>query len=166
MAGLISVEVRVDTDVLRAIADAALKAPGLMNTVYKRRVRSLRSRMLAELRIVPPPPNYPIKWKTARQRRAFFASNGFGRGIPTQRTGALLDAYDVVLSSTNAGGILQVINSAPHARFVIGDDAQPFHIDHWPQIADAVVKYEQIAFTELVNDWYLVVDPFAGVPRT
>lgn len=162
---MIRIEVRVDTDVLDAIADAARKAPGLMNTVYKRRVRSLRSRMLTELRIVPPPPNYPIKWKTARQRRAFFASNGFGRGIPTQRTGALLDAYDIALMSTDKGGILQVTNSAPYARYVIGDDAQPFHIDHWPQIADVVVKYEEIAFNELVEDWFTVVDQFAGVTR-
>ena len=163
---MISVEVRLETDVLDAIADAAVKAPGLMNTVFKRRVRSLRSRMLAELRIVPPPPNYPIKWKTARQRRAFFASNGFERGIPTERTGLLLDSYDVVLNSTDAGGILLATNDAPYARFVVGDDAQPFHIDHWPQLADTVIKYEEIAFNELVSDWYTVVDPFAGVPRT
>lgn len=33
-------------------------------------------------------PSYPIQWDSERQRRAFFASDGFGRGIPSQRTGS------------------------------------------------------------------------------
>lgn len=33
-------------------------------------------------------PGYPIQWDSIKQRKAFFATGGFGRGIPTRRTGA------------------------------------------------------------------------------
>lgn len=29
---------------------------------------------------------YPVHWDSKKQRRAFFATDGFGAGIPTQRT--------------------------------------------------------------------------------
>jgi hypothetical protein len=32
--------------------------------------------------------DYPVTWDSERQRRAFFATDGFGHGIPYQRTGA------------------------------------------------------------------------------
>ena len=32
------------------------------------------------------PVRYPINWDSEKQRRAYFATNGFGRGIPYQRT--------------------------------------------------------------------------------
>lgn len=33
------------------------------------------------------PVQYPIQWDSEKQRRAFFATNGFGHGIPYNRTG-------------------------------------------------------------------------------
>jgi hypothetical protein len=33
------------------------------------------------------PVQYPINWDSEKQRRAFFATNGFGHGIPYVRTG-------------------------------------------------------------------------------
>lgn len=33
------------------------------------------------------PVTYPVKWDSPKQRTAFFASNGFGAGIPYERTG-------------------------------------------------------------------------------
>ena len=33
------------------------------------------------------PVRYPVQWDSEKQRRAYFASNGFGKGIPYQRTG-------------------------------------------------------------------------------
>ena len=32
------------------------------------------------------PVRYPINWDSQKQRRAFFATNGFGKGIPYRRT--------------------------------------------------------------------------------
>jgi hypothetical protein len=36
------------------------------------------------------PVRHPIQWDSERQRRAFFATNGFGQGIPYQRTGRMI----------------------------------------------------------------------------
>lgn len=38
--------------------------------------------------------DYPVTWDSARQRRAFFATNGFGHGIPYERTGNTKFAVD------------------------------------------------------------------------
>lgn len=38
-------------------------------------------------------PSYPIRWDSPRQKRAFFASDGFGRGVPSERTGQLEESW-------------------------------------------------------------------------
>ena len=38
----------------------------------------------------PPESNEPFTWSSEKQRRAFFATDGFGRGIPTKRTHELM----------------------------------------------------------------------------
>lgn len=45
-------------------------------------IKNIRHRMMEEGR----PVTYPVRWDSERQRRAYFASNGFGRGIPYRRT--------------------------------------------------------------------------------
>ena len=39
------------------------------------------------------PITYPVKWDSLKQRRDFFATNGFGRGIPLSRTGGYQKGY-------------------------------------------------------------------------
>jgi hypothetical protein len=36
------------------------------------------------------PIRYPVQWDSERQKRAFFATNGFGQGIPYQRTNRMV----------------------------------------------------------------------------
>lgn len=83
--------------------------------------------LLAELRQYPGPVKYPILWKSERQRRAFFASNGFGRGIPTQRTNALRDGWKLVTETGSEGARLMVTNLTDYEQYVTGNDQQPFH---------------------------------------
>jgi len=45
-------------------------------------VENIRVRMSEEGK----PITYPVKWDSDKQRKAFFATDGFGRGIPTTRT--------------------------------------------------------------------------------
>ena len=69
----------------------------------------------------PGPVKHPIKWTSDRQRRAFFASNGFGRGIPTQRTGRVR-SWVAVIERTRGGTITaRLVNPVSYARFVYGD---------------------------------------------
>jgi len=75
---------------------------------------------------------YPVQWDSAKQRRAFFATNGFGKGIPYQRTFGSASAWQV---QTFAGGVSL---SAPHpAGAVSGMPNRNFwqsriHHGRWP----------------------------------
>lgn len=59
------------------------------------RLQQWQTQMLHQLQWQPGKPKYPIRWTSERQRRAYFATKGFGRGIPTRRTGALSKGWDV-----------------------------------------------------------------------
>jgi hypothetical protein len=64
---------------------------------------------------------YPIAWTSDKQRKAFFATNGFGRGIPTKRTGALNDGWHSFSETITGLGTKVIIwNSQSYAQFVVG----------------------------------------------
>jgi hypothetical protein len=93
----------------------------------------------------PRPVRYPIAWKSERQRRAFFATRGFGKGIPYQRTGQTARGWQVEAEQVGNVTALAVSNRVPHAQFVYGtvqdpSIQQPFHVNTgWPK-ADEVVR--------------------------
>lgn len=60
------------------------------------------------------PITYPVQWDSEKQRRAFFASDGFGRGIPYNRVGAYQRSWTV---NKNEGGATLL---APHPAAAIG----------------------------------------------
>ncbi len=72
---------------------------------------------------------YPIQWKSERQRKAFFASDGFGKGIPYQRIGTLVQAWEVTVvpGSDEFPAAIEVRNFDPAVQFVQGIWQQPFH---------------------------------------
>lgn len=73
----------------------------------------------------------PYKWQTEKQRRAYFATNGFGAGIPYNRTGDLGNSW----SANRTGDVVTFTNSAPYAGYVMGDRIQRGHIaDGWRTI--------------------------------
>ena len=61
-------------------------------------------------------PEYPIQWDSVKQRKAFFATDGFGRGIPTKRSGETAKGWQVI--RTEAG--YDVGNPLAHAKFIAG----------------------------------------------
>jgi len=90
--------------------------------------RELTPELLAELDYTPPkrsyPSQYPIEWTSEKQRRAYWASGGFGAGIPHKRSGGLTAAWEVVTERTSTGFRLVVRNLADGARFVVGSLAK------------------------------------------
>lgn len=116
------VEYEPPTAAIAAFNDNIDKFPTLLTVAYKRATSRLLSRWLAALRVEPPSAQnfYPIHWKTAKQRRAFFATNGFGQGIPTARTHGLVEAWKGSVDSFEDGGALVVENRSPTALFVYG----------------------------------------------
>ena len=151
---MIKIDVTVDTDVLDAISEAAKESPRRMNAAYKKRIKRIRQRILDDLREYPGPVKYPFRWKSERQRRAYFATDGFGWGIPYVRTNALKDGWTTHIRDTRYGAVFEVVNNANYAEFVVGDWQQPGHIQTgWSSAAVIVAKYREQATDELINVW-------------
>lgn len=158
---MIRVDVFVDDLAIRQKEEAIVKAPGLMKTAYKRNIGRLRVRILPRLKVEPAkwPAGKKRDWQTEKQRRAFFASNGFGGGIPYQRSGKLLASYDMKVLDTPDGGVLSITNTDPKARFVVGDDAQRMHIaTGYVQIKDVAADARAEAMVILRETWFTVCD--------
>lgn len=79
-----------------------------------------------------PKPSYPINWDSEKQRRAFFATDGFGGGIPYSRTGKGSKGWRV--EETPEGG--RLFNPYPQAVYVFGDEngnkQSRIHKGRWP----------------------------------
>lgn len=81
----------------------------------------------------PGPVKHPIQWTSEKQRRAFFATDGFGHGIPYVRSGDLERAWEVVILTSRTGFTLSVRNPNAAAPFVYGAWQQGFHKNTgWP----------------------------------
>ena len=88
-------------------------------------------------------PTYPINWDSERQRRAFFATNGFGGGIPYKRKGR----YEAGWKALPIQAGVEVLNEEGAARWVggtvTGGDTPAsggpsrIHKSRWPEFHDA-----------------------------
>lgn len=163
---MFSVTVQVPTATMLAINQQVAKTPRLMETAFRRATSRLKTRMIRELRHEPGKPVYPIRWKTERQRRAFFATNAWGRGIPTQRTHALSGGWNVDTRTALATGTMVVSNNVPYLRYVEGNDQQPFHsASGWLLATPIVQRYMTELDSVMTATWWTVSDPFAGIPQ-
>ena len=86
---------------------------------------------------------YPVNWATIKQKLAFFASDGFGGGIPTIRRGTYERGWKA--ESTVNGA--KVYNNTPGAKFIGGNmrgqHQSPIHQGRWlllRNVYDAVIK--------------------------
>lgn len=124
----------------------------------------LAAQSLAKLKTIPGKPRYPIRWSSERQRKAYFASRGFGRGIPSMRTGEIVGAWQGQFVATSEGGTLTLINSNPAVQYLQGARVQGFHLDTgWVQIDDVVTDAHKEMGDIAVATFYEVGDPFQGV---
>ena len=156
----------ISDDVLDAMQRRVVAAPALVEGAYRRQVVRVRPKLLSKLRAYPGAPKYPLRWKSARQRRAFFATNGFGGGIPYQRTGKLGAGWNIDITPLAEGGQVVLSNTQSYMPFVQGDSTQPFHLDTgWPQMGPIVAEIRQELDDRLVETWFTLTDPTAGVPR-
>lgn len=164
---MIRAEVRTDTDILDAIAETAQKSPVLMRTAFTRNVQRLASRYVKTLKAAPPKFRGKRRWASDRQRKAYFASDGFGAGIPYVRTNALVKGWKVVYEGKDPfNGVVTFENDSPVARYVQGDDAQPMHLDsRWPQLSTAVSDARPELEAVAIETWFTVSTPTAGVRR-
>lgn len=87
----------------------------------------------------------PYRWQSDKQRRAYFATDGFGGGIPSKRTGNLADKW--VSHPTNDGYRMKIKNTSEYASYVQGDNQQRGHrADKWRKFAAIIQSNMNGAF--------------------
>jgi len=84
--------------------------------IGRQRIYDALVRARTRLRAPVSRPSHPIHWDSERQRRAFFASDGFGRGIPSRRTGRYQRGWELV----RLGNGYRMENAADHAKYLGG----------------------------------------------
>lgn len=130
-------------------------------------VDELRPQALQALGVTPPPVKRPIQWTSRKQQMAFFASDGFGHGIPYVRATygpgnvqgswfmkAQINGVDVssrtsIVGLGDASLSAQIGNKSPASKYVYGSLAksnpgrfqQRFHINTgW------ITAYSEVTF--------------------
>jgi len=117
------------------------------------RVREAVEGARAELAVPAPEPTYPINWDSEKQRRAFFATDGFGRGIPTERTGAYTEGFKVRRVELRAYAL---VNLTPYASHVGGNAAggrqSRIHRGRWPIVKEVVGRWARNMLLSVNDD--------------
>lgn len=109
----------------------------------KQIIRDALESALAKLRKPGSKITYPVKWDSERQRRAYFATDGFGHGIPYRRAGKLSDSWKIVSTVATKNRVGYTIGSnLGYAKYVQGDAKgarqSSIHRNRWQLFADAV----------------------------
>lgn len=120
-----------------------------------------------ELTYTPDKPDYPLEWQSDLQRKAFFASDGFGKGIPYERTGRLQDSWYTRLDVRRTNLALTLANSVPYGPFVLGDlipgrrqnPQQRMHINTgWQPVAETVSYWQGVIGERYIDEWNTQLD--------
>ncbi len=172
------ISVKIDaiatTNMLNDYQQALKNAPGIMATLTKRRTQRSTSRLLKALQVEPENlPDLPFVWsynpeKQNRARRWYFANVVKGKGGGRyQRTHKLAKSWKILVKVDANGGMIEAVNNAPGADYVIGDRQVPSHyLTGWPgpkEIDDILLKEAVILEDQLSSDWITANDPYAGV---
>jgi hypothetical protein len=113
-------------------------------------VKKHREPLLERLRKAPAV-HRPFIWTTARQRRAYLMTNGFGAGIPYPRTGRLENSWQVTTEIGTGDSVATVHfrNATPYVQFVEGFRQQPGHsASNWAYAPNAILATEN----QMVDD--------------
>lgn len=100
--------------------------------------------------------SYPVKWDSAEQRRKYFATDGFGKGIPYARTGGYQKAWKVVQKENG----FSLTNTKKQAKYIGGSSyglgQSRIHQGRWRLLRDTVDE-ELDKLNEEVRDALFVV---------
>jgi hypothetical protein len=114
--------------VRKGLADLGAEIPKIARKDIYDALMRVRSRLASPA----PRPTYPINWDSPKQQRAYFATDGFGRGIPTKRTGRYQKAWAVVRLAAG----YRIENPIPAAGYIGGDYSgqgqSQIHAGRWP----------------------------------
>lgn len=138
----------------------------------------IKDELLDDLTDEPPrrnyPSDYPLEWTSEKQRKAYFATDGFGAGIPFKRSGKMSQAWQIVGAKDNTGFHIIIENKSKGAKFVGGTLAsdvkqaikpvQKFHqITGWEAFRPKVQYWLGVAQSIFVDQWQRRFAQVAGV---
>ncbi len=170
---MISVEFAPATAQINAYNAALSEYPTQLSRAYRRNTSRLRTRWLAALRVEPPPAGnfYPLRWRSAKERRFVIAELRREGNLPYQRTHELIRGWRVVIEDFDRGsGALSAYNTSYKAISVYGDYDTPRHPMFgdggipWLDPAEVHFQYASEAEAVLAGT-ILTFSPFAGVPQ-
>lgn len=179
---MIQVSFKLPTRQLQQLDDALRRMPAQVGRQLQyRTVVALRQAVRDELATEPPPPKYPIRWKTAKQR--IYMLNYYPGERPHRRSHHLVHSWGVWAEAgqssryqsvygrkprrarqmvsvapeflANGGEItVGVANYADYATFVQGHWQQPFHeYTGWPQLEERGNQLKQTVQQEVNKTW-------------
>ena len=86
-------------------------------------------------------PTYPIDWDSIKQMKAFFASDGFGGGIPHARTDEYINSW--LVERLGEMGY-RLVNKSSGAQYIggnaYGQRQSKIHRGRWPVFRDEADK--------------------------
>lgn len=142
------------------------EAPALMATFWQQNMIKVTAQAtLPQLRITPgaPPPGI-TRLMTPRQRRAFWATDGFGGGIPHQRTNAVPQGWQQEVEASAQGGLASVFNNVPATYWAEWYGQQPFlKAVGWLFAPPILERWTEIGVEVTEETWMLVNSTLEGL---
>ena len=135
-----SFEIVLDFASIRLFEGVLQRAPVYFEEEILTAGEEISNELLETMQAEGAEPDYPIPWDSDQQRKAFFATQGFGQGVPTVRTGALAAGWHSQVGLVDTNKIVAVVkNDIPTARFVQDRDFQSqIHVGRWNTIQAAL----------------------------
>lgn len=150
-----------ETKMKHIVIDRQLEA--MQESVHRARART-QPQIIEILAPAVGKVKYRIDWTTLRQMRAFFATRGFGRGIPTKRTGAINEGWRSVSETISGlGTSITYWNIVPYTKFVVGTfvsiaPMQRFHRNTgWQPVNPKVNTIKQILIAGILKEFKWIV---------
>lgn len=146
--------ITLDNSGITAYRQWLKKLPKFAEDAFPKAVALSTAPLVDDLAQAPGSVKRPIRWATQKQKQAYFATDGFGKGIPYRRSGRLADGWDVSVESDRATIDIWLRNSVPYSGFVQGDRQQPFHKNTgWRHVDSAIFNHQETLTAALVDTW-------------
>jgi hypothetical protein len=148
------ISIHVKTDLVRQGLESLFAE---VPKIGRRRIRTLLNRIQRAMKKPGEKPTYPIKWDSVKQRKAYFATDGFGAGIPYVRTGKYNAGWKVEKFG-ETGYTLR--NDNPHGKYIgggaDGSGQSRIHGGRWTLLRDATEEEITKLPSEVVKEILLV----------
>lgn len=130
---VLSTQIKNAALVRRGLENLADETPKIgASRIYDRMVRAQK-----KLKTPGKAIRYPVNWDSERQRRAFFATDGFGRGIPTRRTDTYVRGWKIrrnprASRATEGYSLINDVNYSKHVGgTAYGTSQSRIHRGRW-----------------------------------